>query len=124
MLTGGAGDDTYWIGSPLDRVIEAAGEGIDTVQVTTDWTMAAGQEIEFVRASSSAVPALTLVGNEFANTLIGGWNGDSLSGGAGDDSLDGDHGNDTLSGGAGNDFLHSGTGVDALDGGTGIDDAE
>ncbi|MCW5738245.1 MAG: hypothetical protein KIS73_29250, partial [Enhydrobacter sp.] len=121
VLTGGAGDDTYWIDSPLDQVIEAAGEGIDTVQVTTDWTMAAGQEIESVRVSSNAVPALTLVGNELANTITGGWNDDTLSGGAGDDSLNGNDGNDTVDGGDGNDMISTSSGTDNLNGGAGND---
>ena len=38
-MTGGAGDDFYVVDNPLDRTIELAGEGNDTVQASLDWTL-------------------------------------------------------------------------------------
>ena len=58
------------------------------------YTLAAGSEIEFLRANTGT--GLTLVGNELANTVAGG---------AGADTLDGGLGNDTLTGGGGNDVF-------------------
>ena len=43
MLTGGAGDDTYIVGTG-DTVVEAANEGIDTVQSDVSFTLGANVE--------------------------------------------------------------------------------
>ncbi|MEA2790189.1 MAG: large repetitive protein, partial [Acetobacteraceae bacterium] len=84
-MLGGTGDDTYTVNSSLDVVTENAGEGSDTVLANTSYTLAAGSEIEFLTANSTAVAVLT--GNEFANTITDGvaGTGEKLSGGSGDD---------------------------------------
>lgn len=44
-MTGYKGDDTYVVGSTYDKVVERAGEGVDTVELWgTRWTMAANVE--------------------------------------------------------------------------------
>lgn len=106
-MDGGLGDDTYFIDNPGDVVIEGAGGGIDTVVVSTDWTLA--DNIENVKLVGSGH---TLTGNAADNTLTGD---------TGDDILDGGEGDDVELGGDGNDVLVSKTGVDHLVGGSGND---
>jgi Ca2+-binding RTX toxin-like protein len=119
IMTGGTGDDLYIVDNASDQVIEAAGEGNDTVYTSVDYTLASGQEIEVLRNAGSS--ALTLTGNAFNNTLVGGAGNDTLNGGIGDDWLTGNGGSDTLNGGTGNDRLDGGIGADTMTGGTGDD---
>ncbi len=132
MMLGGAGDDTYVVRSLKDIVIEAEGNGTDTVATHIDYTMTAN--VEKVRLMASG---LTVHGNELDNIMSGsagdnimygeagndviqgGGGQDILYGGAGNDTLRGDDGHDRLYGGAGNDLLNGGAGDDLLDGGAG-----
>src|SRR5262249_13147774 len=103
-MAGGTGNDTYVVDNAGDKVIEAAGQGSDTVYASVDWSMAAAQEIEYLRASGAgATSGVILTGNEFNNRKSGGKGNDTLSGGAGDDCLEGGAGADTMAGGTGND---------------------
>ena len=63
---------------------------------SVNYALAAGSEIEFLRANS-ATAGLSLTGNEFANTIAGGAGNDTLNGGAGNDTLNGGAGNDCSS---------------------------
>jgi Ca2+-binding RTX toxin-like protein len=107
-LIGGAGNDTYIVDNVADQVIEAAGEGVDTVRASVSYVLAANLENMILTGTS----ALTGNGNELANTITGN---------AGDNLLSGLAGNDVLSGGAGNDMLDGGTGSDRMSGGVGDD---
>ncbi|ESQ89090.1 hypothetical protein ABAC460_13555 [Asticcacaulis sp. AC460] len=136
-LTGGLGNDTYVINSVGDVIVEAAGEGIDTVRTSINYTLAAGSAIEAVVLTGSRNLNATgnaqdnaLTGNAFDNRLLGrdgndalagGGGQDSLNGGTGRDTLSGQDGNDTLAGDAGNDTLSGGNGHDRLDGNLGDD---
>ena len=69
-MTGGTGDDVYSVDDPGDRVFELAGEGIDTINTTVNFSLAAGLEIERLAAGNPAsTVGLRLIGNEFANHL-------------------------------------------------------
>ena len=96
-LYGGLGSDGYYISNSATHIIELIGEGTaDIVYTSVSYTLEAGQEIEFLSASSvSTTTALTLIGNEFANTLIGNAGANVLRGGLGNDRLDGGLGIDT-----------------------------
>ena len=134
-LHGGAGDDTYYVDSRYDRVIEAANEGIDTVYAGDNFVLSGNVEnltLRSNRASSGTgnEGANHIDGNAVANSLRGmGGNdfidgndgNDLLEGNAGNDELTGDDGDDLLKGGTGNDFLSGGDGNDRLDGGKGRD---
>ncbi|NFV78771.1 calcium-binding protein, partial [Magnetospirillum aberrantis] len=99
-LAGGTGDDTYMVDSASDVVIEAVGEGEDTI-VTTLNTFTLGGQVEDLIFTGQG--AFIGTGTDAANVIIGGASGDTLDGGLGDDTLDGGQGADTLTGGVGND---------------------
>jgi Ca2+-binding RTX toxin-like protein len=94
LLVGGSGDDNYEIDSLGDVVVEAAGEGVDTVTSEISYTLSDNFENLILRGLTT-----TGVGNSLNNVLTGGL------------SLEGLEGNDTLSGvgrldgGAGDDLL-------------------
>lgn len=126
-LIGGTGNDIYLVDSAGDRVVETAGEGIDTVQSSVSYNIG-GSFIENLSLTGEAriqgtgnSLANRLVGNRGDNLLLGLGGNDILDGGAGHDTLQGDEGNDTLYGGSGQDNLQGGEGNDVLDGGTGND---
>ncbi|WP_353227650.1 family 16 glycosylhydrolase [Novosphingobium sp.] len=106
-LTGGTGNDSYYVNRTSTQVVEAAGAGTDTVFASVDYTLPTNVEKLVLtgtatRGTSNAVGGI-LVGNSIGSVLTGG-------GGA-----------DTLIGGAGNDRLIAGTGVEMLTGGGGAD---
>ncbi len=136
VLIGKAGDDLYLIdrnrtgdfgeNKAVDRVVEMAGEGFDTVWSSDSYALP--DHVEAV--SLLGKESLWASGNELGN-LIAGNRGDSrihglggddlLLGGAGNDRLYGDAGNDALDGGNGNDWLEDGAGSGFIAGGKGQD---
>ncbi len=98
-LIGGAGNDTYVIDLIDDLLIEAAGEGIDTVHSPLDFTLA--EHFENLTLIETAVSG---TGNAQANRLTGNAYANVLAGLDGNDVLDGKAGADTLIGGTGNDI--------------------
>ncbi len=99
VLAGGAGDDIYVVRDTGDQVVEAAGEGIDTVaSYATSFTL--GAHVEHL---SLFGPAVTGIGNDLGNWIGGNDLVNVLQGGGGDDILVGGLGADTVAGGAGND---------------------
>ncbi|WP_232629199.1 calcium-binding protein [Methylobacterium sp. Leaf118] len=95
-LVGLFGNDTYYVDHAGDRVVEAVGQGRDTVRTQISYTLQAEQEIEALAAADKAdAAALTLVGNEF---------GQALTGNAGHNTLDGRGGADTMAGLDGDDL--------------------
>ena len=44
LMRGGAGNDTYLVADATDRVVEAAGPGLDTILSTVSRTIAANVE--------------------------------------------------------------------------------
>ncbi len=98
-MMGGADDDSYFVDSYRDAVIEYAGEGNDSVFSTANYVL------------SDNVEALTLTGS--ADLYGYGNAGDNiLTGNSGINKLFGLGGNDVLDGGAGSDRLFGGTGND------------
>lgn len=124
-LHGGAGNDLYVVRKG-DAVVERAGEGSDTVQSASAWTL--GAYLEHLQLAGDAplrgtgnALANSLGGNAGANVLDGAGGDDTLLGGTGADALRGSTGLDWLRGGAGADTLAGGAGDDTLDGGGGED---
>jgi Ca2+-binding RTX toxin-like protein len=118
-LIGGKGDDTYYADSALDKVVEAAGEGFDTL-VTDLGAYVLGANVERLMFGGLAGNAVG-TGNTLDNLIEGNDGNNKLDGQTGNDTLTGGNGNDTLIGGIGNDSLTGGTGVDVMNGGSGND---
>lgn len=117
-LVGGAGDDSYRVDSATDLVVEAAGEGVDTVfALVGRYTLSEAVE----NLTSLANGRFIGTGNDLGNAITGGGANDTLNGEAGADTLMGMAGSDRLNGGAGTDSLLGGGGNDVLDGGLDAD---
>jgi trimeric autotransporter adhesin len=89
-MKGGLGNDTYVVDNVGDLTIEVSGEGVDTVESSISWTLAADVEnltLTGANATNGAGNGLsnTIIGNAAANRLDGAGGADSMSGGAGND---------------------------------------
>ncbi|MEM8789988.1 MAG: S8 family serine peptidase [Pseudomonadota bacterium] len=113
-LSGGDGDDRYIVDHASDKVIEDAGQGVDHVQSSVDWTLSA--HVEHLTLDPSA-GAINGTGNTRNNRLIGNESGNRLSGDRGHDKLYGEGGDDLITGGRGRDFIVGGAGDDRIEGG-------
>lgn len=92
-MTGGMGNDTYFVDNVGDVIVEAAGEGVDSVTTTlAAYTLAT--TLENLAYGGSA--AFVGTGNSAANVIIGGTDNDTLVGLGGADKLDGRAGIDTI----------------------------
>ncbi len=137
---GGAGNDFYVLGTPVDTyggqdsggtdtaLLLASGsidnlEGVENLVLygadrTLDAAARAALGTVYAAANGGAAytgpygSAYDATGNALANTIVGNALDNKLVGGAG---------NDTISSGAGNDTLEGGTGTDSLTGGAGDD---
>ena len=90
-MSGGLGDDTYVIDALGDSVVESAGQGIDTVQSATTYTL--GANVENLTLTGTA--NINGTGNELDNVIAGNSGDNYLDGGIGVDSYVGGTGNDT-----------------------------
>jgi Ca2+-binding RTX toxin-like protein len=88
-LAGGAGNDIYLV-DVSDTVVEAAGEGTDTVNA--GFSYALGANLENLLLTGTA--AINGTGNALDNVLTGNSAVNTLNGGAGADTLIGGAGND------------------------------
>lgn len=93
-LIGGAGDDTYYVYDHNTKVVEQAGEGIDTIRVwnINGYSLVNAPNVENLVLTDSVPSPAT--GNDLNNIIVGN---------AGDNMIDGGRGNDVLTGGAGRD---------------------
>jgi Ca2+-binding RTX toxin-like protein len=89
-MTGGAGNDSYFVDDAGDTVTESVGEGTDAVFSTAHFALSANVETLVLQG----IADLQGYGNTLANTLYGN---------AGSNLLDGRGGADLMRGGAGND---------------------
>lgn len=117
-VSGGDGNDTYYLSDPNLTITEASGanSGTDIVYATVNVQLAANVEGLYLLGS-----AISGLGNASGNTILGNGFDNRLSGFGGQDGLVGGEGDDTLSGGAGNDTLNGGAGADTMNGGAGAD---
>lgn len=89
-MTGGLGDDAYWVDDAGDVVTEQADQGTDTVRSTISYTLGANVE-NLVLYGAAAVDA---TGNGLANIIFGNGAANVIDGGAGADSMRGGGGDD------------------------------
>jgi Ca2+-binding RTX toxin-like protein len=117
-LEGGAGNDLYRVDDFNDTVVEAKGQGTDTVETEVNgYTLADNVE------NLNLLGGLGIAGhgNALDNHLVGNGGINTLTGEAGNDLLEGQGGNDSLVGGDGRDVLLGQDGDDGLSGGAGDD---
>ncbi|WP_275788390.1 beta strand repeat-containing protein [Pararhizobium gei] len=96
-MSGGNGDDTYVVSEAGDLILEATGNGTDTVVSTTSYSLSVNQYVEVLRlAGSTGNTAFNLTGNNIGQQLLGNSGANTLNGGNGNDSLIGAGGNDTF----------------------------
>ncbi|MEK6670819.1 MAG: calcium-binding protein, partial [Nitrospirota bacterium] len=100
-MAGGTGDDDYVVDNALDSVVEAVGEGFDTINSAIDYTVVASNTERLILLAGSA--AVSGTGDAQNNVIVGNQNDNILSGLDGNDYLDGGTGADTMTGGTGDD---------------------
>jgi Ca2+-binding RTX toxin-like protein len=89
-LTGGAGNDTYYIGAG-DTIVEASSGGTDSVFSSVSFTLPANVENLTLTGSAN----IDATGNTLANVLNGNSGNNQLDGGSGSDKMSGGAGDDT-----------------------------
>lgn len=125
-MIGGTGDDTFIVDDVSDVVTENADEGVDNVQSSVTYTLAANLEAltltgaAAINGTDNTLNNL-LIGNSAINTLTAGSGNDILQGGAGNDILQDSAGTNLLAGGAGSDSLSGASGAELYLGGSGND---
>ena len=100
-LAGGKGNDIY-VTDGHDAIVEASGQGTDTVQSRVSLALAAN--VENLTLINTAT-ALNGAGNSLDNIITGNDYANSLNGGGGSDTLFGGGGDDWLAGGSGKDYF-------------------
>ena len=96
-MRGGTGGDTYYVDNGADDVIEVAGQGADQVLTSVSYSLAPGSEVETLGTTDrAATTAISLAGNEYANTIIGNAGVNIIVGGAGLDTMIGGDGGDVF----------------------------
>ncbi len=93
-LIGGAGNDTYIVGS-TDIITEDPNAGTDTIQSLLTYSLATLANVENLNLSATGSTAINGTGNASANTITGNALANTLDGGAGADILIGGNLGDT-----------------------------
>jgi Ca2+-binding RTX toxin-like protein len=91
QMSGGNGNDVYFVDNPADVVIENANDGVDTVNALINYGL--GPNVENLMLQGNA--DLQGYGNDLANTIIGNSGSNLINGGAGTDAMVGGLGNET-----------------------------
>lgn len=101
-MSGGKGNDIYYVDNIGDSVVENINEGTDIVNSNISYTLSANVE------NLTLIGTLLIdgTGNSLDNVITGNAVANVLSGGDGNDMLDGKAGVDTMLGGAGNDTYY------------------
>ena len=111
-VRGGLGNDSYVVAGTGLQILEAAGQGWDTVRTYVDLSLADNTEVLRLMGKGD----LLGVGNGGDNQLFGNAGKNALYGAFGDDVLSGGRGDDVLSGASGADAFHFSrrSGIDAI----------
>lgn len=83
VMTGGAGDDIYFVSNSGDSVVELAGAGTGTDIVLSSVSYTLGANIEYLILTGTE--AINGTGNAQNNIIVGNSAANALAGGAGDD---------------------------------------
>ena len=116
-LFGGLGDDTYYVDSKADRIVEQLNEGTDTVFAETSYTLSSNIENLTLTGSGDFTAGGNsldnhLIGNDGNNILAGGLGTDTLEGGLGDDIYVLSDNLDVIIDTGGNDTIRSSTNIE------------
>lgn len=90
VMMGLAGDDSFVVGQRDDQVLEAVGDGTDTIRASVTYTLPINVENMTLEGSAP----INAIGNELNNRLTGNSADNVLDGGAGADRMFGLGGND------------------------------
>jgi serralysin len=94
-MLGGPGGDTYYVDNGADEIIEVGNQGADQVLTSVSYSLAPGLEVEMLGTTDrAATTAISLGGNEYANTISGNAGVNIIVGGAGLDTMWGGDGGD------------------------------
>jgi len=113
-MTGGKGNDIYYVDSKDDKITELSGQGIDLIFSDISLNLSDKAFLSIENLALQGVGNLTAGGNALANAITGNSGDNIINGGAGNDRLDGAAGNDSLDGLFGDDLLLGGAGNDEL----------
>ena len=95
LMEGGLGNDTYYVDDADDELVEAGGEGADTVLASVSYALAEGVDVEtLATTNANGTGDLILIGNASGNEIIGNDGDNILRGGGGTDQLLGHGGDD------------------------------
>ena len=108
-LIGGKGNDTYIVDSIKDIVVEEENSGIDTIELSVTFSLAALVNVENITLIGTK--AINGAGNILDNTMLGNSANNSINGGLGNDILTGGNSADTFQF---NTTLNSSTNVDTI----------
>ncbi|MBL8450927.1 MAG: calcium-binding protein, partial [Dechloromonas sp.] len=111
ILEGGLGDDVYFGVGVGVQVIEAVGEGWDSVYLA----YSNGPTLIDLASDFQNVESLSLINATGVTRVVGTAAAERLEGNSAANTLEGNGGNDTLLGGGGQDVLIGGTGDDYYD---------
>ena len=100
-MTGGDGNDVYFVDDAGDVVNETTGLPADIDRVESDVSFVLGAGVENLDLNNNAPNG---TGNDLANIINGNDAANQILGGGGNDTLNGDDGNDVIDGGLGNDI--------------------
>jgi len=96
-MLGGPGGDTYYVDNGADDIIEVGNQGADQVLTSVSYSLAPGSEVEMLGTTDrAATTAISLAGNEYANTISGNAGVNVIVGGAGLDTMWGGDGGDVF----------------------------
>jgi len=96
-MSGFGGNDEYYVDNAADGIVEAAGEGTDTVRTSASYVLTAGAQVEALTTTNGyATTALNLTGNEFGQTIFANYGSNVIDGGGGADTLFGFGGADSF----------------------------
>ena len=94
-LIGLGGDDIYYVNDAGVKVVEAPGEGFDTIYTSVSYTLDGLSSVEALSTNATtSTTAINLTGNGFDQTLTGNAGNNILDGGGGADTLIGLGGDD------------------------------
>lgn len=107
QLRGGLGDDVYVVDNASDIVIEAGGQGTDTVSTSTSYVLSSGVSVEILQTTNAAgASAINLTANEYTETIVGNAGNNTIVGNDVANFIQGGRGADVMHGLRGNDIYY------------------